>query len=360
HCGRAADKCHVSQPTLSVALKKVEGRIGALLFERSSADVRLTPLGEQVAAPVHHLRRHGVHGGEHEVAAGHGGLDHQKAVEEAGGHPTALERRVEHGRRGEAQHGESWSIDRLALGRLELFGAHGQRGVLGRLCPPVQPAVELHELGKDPVLHGGPVRGATGARQELAELVEHGHGLRGLQQAGKDRRVAGPLVRPDEGGRFHGVQHVLDRLADVLLAGAGLADHEEVQGRKVPRVRVVAAGGEDRSQRQRRGHAVAAHGVRGGGDRPLGDGLERAWEGRVHGVRRGGEVDGRGVADRGRWWSEVEDGQGPTRRSRELLEARLLPARLDRAGVDGGGGQPVRAPVERGPHAAGVLGVVLG
>lgn len=50
HFGRAAEKCHVSQPTLSVALKKVEQRIGALLFERSSADVRLTPLGEQVAA----------------------------------------------------------------------------------------------------------------------------------------------------------------------------------------------------------------------------------------------------------------------------------------------------------------------
>lgn len=50
HFGRAADKCHVSQPTLSVALKKVEQRIGALLFERSSNDVRLTPLGEQVAA----------------------------------------------------------------------------------------------------------------------------------------------------------------------------------------------------------------------------------------------------------------------------------------------------------------------
>ena len=48
HFGRAADKCHVSQPTLSVALKKVEQRIGALLFERTSNDVRLTPLGEQV------------------------------------------------------------------------------------------------------------------------------------------------------------------------------------------------------------------------------------------------------------------------------------------------------------------------
>ncbi|MEI7429887.1 MAG: hydrogen peroxide-inducible genes activator [Betaproteobacteria bacterium] len=49
HFGRAADKCHVSQPTLSVALKKVEQRYGVILFERSAAEVRLTPVGEQVA-----------------------------------------------------------------------------------------------------------------------------------------------------------------------------------------------------------------------------------------------------------------------------------------------------------------------
>ena len=49
HFGRAAEKCHVSQPTLSVALKKVEQRYGVTLFERSTADVRLTPIGEQIA-----------------------------------------------------------------------------------------------------------------------------------------------------------------------------------------------------------------------------------------------------------------------------------------------------------------------
>ena len=49
HFGRAAEKCHVSQPTLSVALKKVEQRHGITLFERSSAEVRLTPIGEQIA-----------------------------------------------------------------------------------------------------------------------------------------------------------------------------------------------------------------------------------------------------------------------------------------------------------------------
>ena len=49
HFGHAAEKCHVSQPTLSVALKKVEQRYGVTLFERSSADVRLTMIGEQIA-----------------------------------------------------------------------------------------------------------------------------------------------------------------------------------------------------------------------------------------------------------------------------------------------------------------------
>jgi LysR family hydrogen peroxide-inducible transcriptional activator len=49
HFGHAADKCHVSQPTLSVALKKVESRLGVILFERSPADVHLTPVGEQIA-----------------------------------------------------------------------------------------------------------------------------------------------------------------------------------------------------------------------------------------------------------------------------------------------------------------------
>lgn len=49
HFGRAAEKCHVSQPTLSVALKKVEQRYGITLFERSTAEVRLTPIGEQIA-----------------------------------------------------------------------------------------------------------------------------------------------------------------------------------------------------------------------------------------------------------------------------------------------------------------------
>ena len=50
HFGRAAEACHVSQPTLSVALKKVESQLGTALFERTASDVRITALGERIVA----------------------------------------------------------------------------------------------------------------------------------------------------------------------------------------------------------------------------------------------------------------------------------------------------------------------
>ncbi len=52
HFGKAADVCHVSQPTLSVAIKKVEQQIGAPLFERGASEIRPTPLGELIVAQI--------------------------------------------------------------------------------------------------------------------------------------------------------------------------------------------------------------------------------------------------------------------------------------------------------------------
>ena len=48
HFGRAAATCHVTQPTLSVAVKKLEAELGVQLFERTSHDVRVTQAGERV------------------------------------------------------------------------------------------------------------------------------------------------------------------------------------------------------------------------------------------------------------------------------------------------------------------------
>ena len=48
HFGRAADVCHVSQPTLSVSVKKLEEELGVQIFERRSGDITLTPIGERI------------------------------------------------------------------------------------------------------------------------------------------------------------------------------------------------------------------------------------------------------------------------------------------------------------------------
>ena len=50
HFGRAAEKCHVSQPTLSVAVKKVEEELGIQLFERSASEVKITETGRRIVA----------------------------------------------------------------------------------------------------------------------------------------------------------------------------------------------------------------------------------------------------------------------------------------------------------------------
>ncbi|MFG6447648.1 hydrogen peroxide-inducible genes activator [Roseateles sp. BYS180W] len=48
HFGRAAEACHVSQPTLSVAVKKLEDELDLKIFERGGSEVSVTPLGEEI------------------------------------------------------------------------------------------------------------------------------------------------------------------------------------------------------------------------------------------------------------------------------------------------------------------------
>ena len=48
HFGRAAETCFVSQPTLSVAVKKLEEELGVTLFERGPGEVSVTPTGRTI------------------------------------------------------------------------------------------------------------------------------------------------------------------------------------------------------------------------------------------------------------------------------------------------------------------------
>src|SRR5450830_703191 len=50
HFGHAAEACFVAQPTLSVAIKKLEDELGVVLFERGGAEISVTPLGAQIIA----------------------------------------------------------------------------------------------------------------------------------------------------------------------------------------------------------------------------------------------------------------------------------------------------------------------
>jgi len=55
HFGRAAEACFVSQPTLSVAIKKLEDELGVQLFERGGAEVAVTPVGGQIVEQAQHV-----------------------------------------------------------------------------------------------------------------------------------------------------------------------------------------------------------------------------------------------------------------------------------------------------------------
>ncbi len=50
HFGQAAERCHVTQPTLSMQIAKLEKELGVTLFERDKRRVSLTDMGRQILA----------------------------------------------------------------------------------------------------------------------------------------------------------------------------------------------------------------------------------------------------------------------------------------------------------------------
>ena len=55
HFGRAAEACFVAQPTLSVAIKKLEDELGVAIFERGGTEISVTPVGAQIIAKAEHV-----------------------------------------------------------------------------------------------------------------------------------------------------------------------------------------------------------------------------------------------------------------------------------------------------------------
>ncbi|TAN30413.1 MAG: LysR family transcriptional regulator [Castellaniella sp.] len=59
HFGRAAEACFVSQPTLSVAIRKLEDELGVILFERGGVEVGITPIGLRVVSQAQKVLEEG-------------------------------------------------------------------------------------------------------------------------------------------------------------------------------------------------------------------------------------------------------------------------------------------------------------
>ena len=55
HFGRAAEKCFVSQPSLSTQIKNLELELGVQLLERSNKKVMLTEIGEEIAVSTQRI-----------------------------------------------------------------------------------------------------------------------------------------------------------------------------------------------------------------------------------------------------------------------------------------------------------------
>ena len=55
HFRRAAERLHVSQPSLSSAIQMLEGRLGGQLFERTKRDVKITELGRHLLAKAEQI-----------------------------------------------------------------------------------------------------------------------------------------------------------------------------------------------------------------------------------------------------------------------------------------------------------------
>lgn len=55
HFGRAAQRCHVTQSTLSLQISKLEDYLGVSLFNRTSRHVKPTAFAEDIVPRVRHV-----------------------------------------------------------------------------------------------------------------------------------------------------------------------------------------------------------------------------------------------------------------------------------------------------------------
>jgi DNA-binding transcriptional LysR family regulator len=74
HFGRAAQKLHITQPPLTLAIQQLEARLGVPLFERTRRQVSLTPAGQALIEPVRQMLQQAAALAGIAQSAGHGAV----------------------------------------------------------------------------------------------------------------------------------------------------------------------------------------------------------------------------------------------------------------------------------------------
>ena len=144
HFGRAAERLHLTQPTLSQQIGRLERQLGVTLLERSSRHVELSQAGAAV-------------------------LEHARAAVAAATAVDAIAREHAEGRRGELRLGFSPGVHYLAQGILAELGpevrvsarqdntgvlsdlvARGELEIALGFCPAPRPGVETETVAEEP------------------------------------------------------------------------------------------------------------------------------------------------------------------------------------------------------------------
>jgi LysR family hydrogen peroxide-inducible transcriptional activator len=218
HFGRAARACHVSQPSLSAALKRLEDELGVLLFERGPRGVLATATGERVVSQARRVLRESERLRElaREPREPLGGIVRLGAIPTVG--PYLVPRLVQ----GLREH----------YPRLELHLQEQQTAVL--LSELRQGKVDMAILSPPVDDHG--LARADLYREDFLLATPEGHALAGKDRVHQEEVAGEALLLLDEG-------HCLrDQVLEVCRSGDSAA-RELLRGSSLETLRSMVAAG---------------------------------------------------------------------------------------------------------------------
>ncbi|HSK38887.1 MAG TPA: LysR substrate-binding domain-containing protein [Arenibaculum sp.] len=219
HFGKAADRCGVSQPSLSIQIRRLEERFGTTLFERSPRRVLVTPEGEALVAQARTVLQEA----QRFVDLAHGHTERLSGPLRLGAIPTLgpyLFPRILRPLRKQFpelvlilhEFRTAELVERLKSGELDAAFLSPPLEAPGLVMQPIffEPFLLIHAIGAE--VAGYRSRNPNALPGEGLILIEEGHCLRDQALALCSRRPVGSVGRHATG---------LETLRHMVAAGEG-------------------------------------------------------------------------------------------------------------------------------------------